>query len=46
MIGGGNETFPGMGLEKLMTAALSFGYGQKTGVAGIITYNPEADARR
>lgn len=32
MIGGGNESFPGMGLEKLMTAALSFGYGQKTGV--------------
>lgn len=32
MIGGGNETFPGMGLEKLMTAALTFGYGQKTGI--------------
>ena len=32
MIGGGNEAFPGMGLEKLMTAALTFGYGQKTGV--------------
>ncbi len=32
MIGGGNESFPGMGLEKLMTAALTFGYGQKTGV--------------
>lgn len=32
MIGGGNETFPGMGLEKLMTAALSFGYGQRTGI--------------
>lgn len=32
MIGGGNESFPGMGLEKLMTAALSFGYGQKTGI--------------
>ncbi len=32
MIGGGNEAFPGMGVEKLMTAALSFGYGQKTGI--------------
>jgi penicillin-binding protein 2 len=32
MIGGGNESFPGMGLEKLMTAALTFGYGQKSGV--------------
>lgn len=32
MIGGGNESFPGMGLEKLMTAALSFGYGQETGI--------------
>lgn len=32
LIGGGDESFPGMGLEKLMTAALSFGYGQKTGV--------------
>lgn len=32
LIGGGNESFPGMGLEKLMTAALSFGYGQKTGI--------------
>ncbi len=32
MIGGGNESFPGLGLEKLMTAALTFGFGQKTGV--------------
>ncbi|MFZ2682145.1 MAG: penicillin-binding protein 2 [Patescibacteria group bacterium] len=32
LIGGGNESFPGMGLEKLMTAALTFGFGQKTGV--------------
>ncbi len=32
MIGGGNESFPGMGLDKLMAAALSFGYGQKSGL--------------
>lgn len=32
MIGGGNESFPGMGLDKLMAAALDFGYGQKTGL--------------
>lgn len=32
LIGGGNEAFPGMGLEKLMTAALTFGFGQQTGV--------------
>jgi penicillin-binding protein 2 len=32
MIGGGNEAFPGMGLEKLMSAALQFGYGQKSGL--------------
>lgn len=32
MIGGGNETFQGMGVERLMEHARTFGFGEKTGI--------------
>lgn len=32
IIGGGNETFDGLGLERLMNYAAKFGFGSKTGI--------------
>lgn len=32
IIGGGNETFDGLGLERLMSYAAKFGFGSKTGI--------------